>query len=190
MQLGRYLAFAMRYPDGTLDRMISDHVLTILRPDLEAKPHADLKKTCKAYQHGLGAHYYLERVVHALAQRQRAAPGADQHVAAAPPKGARNEYDAAPTMPAAAPAPAPAPPEPAALLVAGADPDAVRRAAQRGQARRNAAKRARSGRLSWSASALCWTSAWGVMSLFAGLLGGWASSVIVAANATTSTTAV
>ena len=32
-----YLGCVERFPDGTLDRMISDHLLTLLRPDLDSK---------------------------------------------------------------------------------------------------------------------------------------------------------
>jgi len=39
-----YLRFVESYPDGALSRMLSDHLLTILRPDLQLTEHADLRK--------------------------------------------------------------------------------------------------------------------------------------------------
>eukprot|EP00966_Prymnesium_polylepis_P066364 1540539-Prymnesium_polylepis.1 len=43
-----YLECCEAYPDGTLPRMMSDHVITLLKSELER--HEDLKKRCKAYQ--------------------------------------------------------------------------------------------------------------------------------------------
>merc|ERR1712046_169168 len=45
-----YLQFCRRWPDGALPRMISDHLLTILREELESPEVLHINKLFKAYR--------------------------------------------------------------------------------------------------------------------------------------------
>ena len=131
-----YLLHVERYPDGTLDRMVSDHLLSILRPDLEAKEHADIKKACKAFLRVEGGvDYYARRVVDELEARllglKHADPDRTQGVSAGVSAGG---------LPAAKHVSA-APPAPAPIETVAVDPDAIRRAARKGQKRRGRERR-------------------------------------------------
>eukprot|EP00930_Biecheleria_cincta_P003324 TRINITY_DN104255_c0_g1_i1.p1 TRINITY_DN104255_c0_g1~~TRINITY_DN104255_c0_g1_i1.p1 ORF type:complete len:420 (-),score=70.68 TRINITY_DN104255_c0_g1_i1:74-1333(-) len=63
-----YLRYCEKYPDGTLPRMISDHMLTILRPDLDTPEAADMKTMFKAFPRLLHAWQYKELVRHLSGQ--------------------------------------------------------------------------------------------------------------------------
>ena len=142
-----YLEYVEKYPDGTLSRMISDHLMTILRPDLESKELADVKKVCKGFQHvdsassvGGVVGFYARHVIRELEARHHGVKILDKWAGGA---------KAATPMPIAPPPPVAAQTTPEVSAVAvGAE--AIRRAARKGQKRRLQVRSSRS--VSWGTS--------------------------------------
>ena len=72
-----YLDCCEAYPDGALPRIMCDHLLAILRADLEAKEHADLKRLCKDHKGAARSAAVLRtRVIDELERRDAAAAAA------------------------------------------------------------------------------------------------------------------
>ena len=75
-----YLECCRRWPDGALPRMISDHLLALLRVDLDDAGNSDLKKRCKDYRRTVEPHQFAA-IVQELAARH---VGATDSPAASP----------------------------------------------------------------------------------------------------------
>ena len=79
-----YLDCCEAYPDGALPRIMCDHLLAILRADLGAKEHADLKRLCKDHKGAARSAAVLRtHVVDELERRAAAAAAATAATAAA-----------------------------------------------------------------------------------------------------------
>ena len=65
-----YLECCRLWPNGVLPRMMSDHLLAILRVDLELEENADLQKRCKKHRALRHPDQFAEQVVNAIGARR------------------------------------------------------------------------------------------------------------------------
>ena len=73
-----YLAYCKEYPAGVLPRMISDHLLAILRRDLDAPEAADFKNMFKAYRRLTHVWEYEQLVQHLAGDPERICASFDE----------------------------------------------------------------------------------------------------------------